>query len=73
MSVAVIVGVVSLVLGFGVGSGTAAGFARARAQMECLERATANGLDQAMAHRVCSRGRLRAARQVARALRRGRV
>lgn len=69
MSIATIIAI-CLAVGFGTGSGTAAAIARARAQMNCLERATAAGLDRATTYRVCSRGRLRAARL---ANRRGRV
>lgn len=61
MSIAAIIAI-CLAVGFGIGSGTAAGMARARSQMECLERATDNGLSTDTAHRVCSRRRYRAAR-----------
>lgn len=69
MSIAAIIAI-CLAVGFGAGSGTAAAVARARAQMNCLERATASGLDRSVAYRVCARGRLRAGRQT---YRRGRV
>ena len=56
MSTLLIAIIVAVVSGT-VGSVTAAVSTRARASIECLERATEAGLTQRKAHRICSRRR----------------